>query len=393
MSSIMPTYNRLPLSFVRGHGAWLYEANDTAYLDALTGIAVTGLGHCHPAVSRAIADQASQLVHCSNIYHIPVQEALAERLCAATGMESVFFCNSGAEANEAAIKLARLYGHQKGVESPVIIVLEHAFHGRTLAALTATGNAAIQTGFGPLVPGFVRIPVNDIGALDRTIQDHPNIVAILAEPVQGEGGVRRLEDAFVHALRDRCTTHNLLLMFDEVQSGNGRTGSYFAYQQLGFEPDVVTTAKGLGNGMPIGACLAKNAAAKVLSAGNHGSTYGGNPLACAAANAVVNTIEEQALAARAPIIRSLILDSMLSALRNHNPIEAITGQGLMIGLAMPDACPEIVTLAVKNQLLLNVTSSKVIRLLPALTLSDDEAVLIGERLAATIDHYTQRDAG
>jgi len=389
----MPTYNRLPLSFVKGRGAWLYEANDTAYLDALTGIAVTGLGHCHPAVSRAIADQASQLVHCSNIYHIPVQEALAERLCAATGMTSVFFCNSGAEANEAAIKLARLYGHQKGIESPEIIVLEHAFHGRTLAALTATGNAAIQTGFGPLVPGFVRIPVNDIGALDRTIQDHPNIVAIFAEPVQGEGGVRRLEDAFVHALRDRCTTHNLLLMFDEVQSGNGRTGSYFAYQQLGFEPDVVTTAKGLGNGMPIGACLAKNAAAKVLSAGNHGSTYGGNPLACAAANAVVATIEEQALASRAPIIRSLILDSMLSALRNTNPIEAVTGQGLMIGLAMPEACPEIVSLAVKNQLLLNVTSSKVIRLLPALTLSDDEAVLIGERLAATIDHYTQRDAG
>ncbi len=393
MSSIMPTYNRLPLSFVRGHGAWLYEANGTAYLDALTGIAVTGLGHCHPAVSRAIADQASQLVHCSNIYHIPVQEALAERLCAVAGMNSVFFCNSGAEANEAAIKLARLYGHQQGIESPAIIVLEHAFHGRTLAALTATGNATIQVGFGPLVPGFVRIPVNNIDALDEAIQKHPNIVAVLAEPVQGEGGVRRLEDAFAKALRDRCTTHNLLLMFDEVQSGNGRTGSYFAYQQLGFEPDVVTTAKGLGNGMPIGACLAKNAAAKVLSAGNHGSTYGGNPLACAAANAVVNTIEEQALAARAPIIRSLILDSMLSALRNHNPIEAITGQGLMIGLAMPDACPEIVTLAVKNQLLLNVTSSKVIRLLPALTLSDDEAVLIGERLAATIDHYTQRDAG
>lgn len=393
MSSIMPTYNRLPLSFVRGHGAWLYEANGTAYLDALTGIAVTGLGHCHPAVSRAIADQASQLIHCSNIYHIPVQEALAERLCAVAGMNSVFFCNSGAEANEAAIKLARLYGHQQGIESPAIIVLEHAFHGRTLAALTATGNATIQVGFGPLVPGFVRIPVNNIDALDEAIQKHPNIVAVLAEPVQGEGGVRRLEDAFAKALRDRCTTHNLLLMFDEVQSGNGRTGSYFAYQQLGFEPDVVTTAKGLGNGMPIGACLAKNAAAKVLSAGNHGSTYGGNPLACAAANAVVNTIEEQALAARAPIIRSLILDSMLSALRNHNPIEAITGQGLMIGLAMPDACPEIVTLAVKNQLLLNVTSSKVIRLLPALTLSDDEAVLIGERLAATIDHYTQRDAG
>lgn len=389
----MPTYNRLPLSFVRGHGAWLYEANGTAYLDALTGIAVTGLGHCHPAVSRAIADQASQLIHCSNIYHIPVQEALAERLCAVAGMNSVFFCNSGAEANEAAIKLARLYGHQQGIESPAIIVLEHAFHGRTLAALTATGNATIQVGFGPLVPGFVRIPVNNIDALDEAIQKHPNIVAVLAEPVQGEGGVRRLEDAFAKALRDRCTTHNLLLMFDEVQSGNGRTGSYFAYQQLGFEPDVVTTAKGLGNGMPIGACLAKNAAAKVLSAGNHGSTYGGNPLACAAANAVVNTIEEQALAARAPIIRSLILDSMLSALRNHNPIEAITGQGLMIGLAMPDACPEIVTLAVKNQLLLNVTSSKVIRLLPALTLSDDEAVLIGERLAATIDHYTQRDAG
>ena len=339
MSSIMPTYNRLPLSFVRGHGAWLYEANDTAYLDALTGIAVTGLGHCHPAVSRAIADQASQLIHCSNIYHIPVQEALAERLCAVAGMNSVFFCNSGAEANEAAIKLARLYGHQQGIESPAIIVLEHAFHGRTLAALTATGNATIQVGFGPLVPGFVRIPVNNIDALDEAIQKHPNIVAVLAEPVQGEGGVRRLENAFAKALRDRCTTHNLLLMFDEVQSGNGRTGSYFAYQQLGFEPDVVTTAKGLGNGMPIGACLAKNAAANVLSAGNHGSTYGGNPIACAAANAVVNTIEEQALAARAPIIRSLILDSMLSALRNHNPIEAITGQGLMIGLAMPDACP------------------------------------------------------
>lgn len=393
MSSIMPTYKRLPVQFVRGQGAWLYDANDTAYLDALTGIAVTGLGHCHPAVSAALAKQAQTLMHCSNLYHIPTQEVLAETLCRIAGMDAVFFGNSGAEANEAAIKLARLYGHQNGIESPTIIVLEHAFHGRTMATLTATGNAAVQKGFEPLVPGFIRVPAGNIEAI-AALANNVNIVAVLAEPVQGEGGVRRLNDDYLRGLREQCDRNNWLLMFDEVQSGNGRVGTYFAYLGLNFKPDVVTTAKGLGNGVPIGACLAQGKAAKVLGAGNHGSTYGGNPLASAAAMAVINTIEQDNLTQRVPIIRKLISESLYQQSQAATDlIKTESGQGLMLGFVMSQDCPELVSLALEQKLLINVTAGNVVRLLPALTLTDDEAILIGERLAGVIDTYARQLKG
>lgn len=393
MSSIMPTYKRLPVQFVRGQGAWLYEANDNAYLDALTGIAVTGLGHCHPVVSEALAKQAQTLMHCSNLYHIPAQEVLAENLCRIAGMDAVFFGNSGAEANEAAIKLARLYGHQKGIDTPCIVVLEHSFHGRTMATLTATGNAAVRKGFEPLVPGFIRVPAGDIDAIAALTND-PNIVAVLAEPVQGEGGVRRLSEDYLRGLRAHCDNNNWLLMFDEVQSGNGRVGTYFAYLGLDFKPDVVTTAKGLGNGVPIGACMARGKAAQVLGAGNHGSTYGGNPLASAAAMAVITTIEQDNLIQRVPVIRKLITESLhQNSQAAQDLIQSESGQGLMLGLVMRQDCPELVSLALKHKLLINVTAGHVVRLLPALTLTDDEATLIGERLAGVIDAYAEQVKG
>jgi acetylornithine/N-succinyldiaminopimelate aminotransferase len=389
----MPTYKRLPVQFVRGQGAWLYDSKGEAYLDALTGIAVTGLGHCHPAVSEALARQAQTLMHCSNLYHIPTQEALADTLCRIARMDAVFFGNSGAEANEAAIKLARLYGHQKGIESPCIIVLEHSFHGRTMATLTATGNAAVQKGFEPLVPGFIRVPAGDLDAI-AALANNPNIVAVLAEPVQGEGGVRRLDDDYLRGLRAHCDSNDWLLMFDEVQSGNGRVGTYFAYLGLNFMPDVVTTAKGLGNGVPIGACLAQGKAAKVLGAGNHGSTYGGNPLACAAAMAVVTTIEQDNLTQRVPVIRNLISESLYQHSQAAKElITAESGQGLMLGFVMTQDCPELVSLALEHKLLINVTAGKVVRLLPALTLTDNEAALIGARLAGVIDTYAQQLKG
>jgi len=388
-SSIMPTYKRLPVAFNRGEGAWLYDTEGNAYLDALTGIAVTGLGHCHPNVTRAIAEQAERLVHCSNLYQIPTQEALASKLCDLATMEAVFFCNSGAEANEAAIKLARLYGHQKDIGTPKIIVLENAFHGRTMASLTATGNTSIQQGFGPLLDGFLRVPANDINAIAAHTGD-AEIVAILLEPIQGEGGVRRLNDDYLSAVRSICDNNDWLLMFDEVQSGNGRTGTYFAYQTLPFIPDVVTTAKGLGNGVPIGACLAQGKAARVLGAGNHGSTYGGNPLACAAALAVIETLESLDLMARVPVIRDRILKSVETHCQAWPLVKAVTGKGLMIGLVMPETCAELVSIALEHKLLINVTAGTVVRLLPALTLEDHEADMIGERLANAIDQYANQ---
>ena len=290
MSALMQTYARLPVTFSHGEGVYLYDTDGRRYLDAISGIAVNGLGHAHPAVTAAIREQADKLVHTSNLYRIEVQEQLAEKLCAVAGMDNCFFGNSGAEANEAAIKLARLYGHQRGVVKPSIVVLEDAFHGRTLATLSATGNRKIQAGFEPLVAGFIRAPRNDIQALQQIAANNPGVVAILAEPIQGEGGVNPLSTEFLQAMQDICREREWLLMLDEVQTGNGRTGHYFAYQGLGITPDVVATAKGLGNGVPIGACLARGKAAQVLGAGHHGSTYGGNPLVCAAALAVVNTI-------------------------------------------------------------------------------------------------------
>ena len=296
-SALMPTYARQPIAFEKGLGVWLYDSNGQAYLDALTGIAVCGLGHAHPVIAQAIAEQAATLVHTSNLYQIPLQEALGQALRDVSGMELCFFSNSGAEANEAAIKLARLFGHQKNIAEPAILVMENSFHGRTLATLSATGNKKVQIGFEPLVQGFVRVPFDDISAIEQAIANNPNIAAILVEPIQGEGGIRIPKNGFTYLeqLRAVCDKHNLLLMLDEIQTGNGRTGKYFAYQHTTIKPDVVTTAKGLGNGFPIGACLVQGKATHLFKAGNHGSTYGGTPLACRAALTVVQLLQQGAI--------------------------------------------------------------------------------------------------
>ena len=312
MSALMETYARLPVTFSHGEGVYLYDNEGSRYLDGIAGIGVNALGHAHPAVTGAIVEQASRLIHTSNLYRIEAQEKLARRLTELTAMDACFFGNSGAEANEAAIKLARLYGHNKNIRKPTIVVMEGAFHGRTLATLTATGNRKIQAGFEPLVAGFTRAPLNDIDALQQIAANNPEVVAVLVEPIQGEGGVVPANPDYLQQVRALCDRQGWLMMLDEVQTGNGRTGTYFAFQALGFTPDVVTTAKGLGNGVPIGACLARGDAATVFCAGNHGSTYGGNPLACATALAVINTLVNEDLLANASAMGQLITDEIIS---------------------------------------------------------------------------------
>lgn len=388
---LMNTYGRIPVAFERGEGAWLYDTQGNKYLDALSGIAVCGLGHAHPTVTDAIRQQAGRVIHCSNIYHIPLQTELAQELCQVSGMDRVFFGNSGAEANEAAIKLARLYGHQKGVDVPSIIVMDGAFHGRTIATLTATGNRKVQAGFEPLLAGFVRAPFNDILAIRNIAESNANVVAILVEPVQGEGGVTPIDADYLKQLREVCDAKGWLLMLDEIQTGNGRTGSYFAYQEFGVIPDVVTTAKGLGNGFPIGACLARGVAAEVLQPGNHGSTFGGNPLACAVGLAVVRTITSQNLAARAKELGNRILDGFRDSLQGADYIKEIRGMGLMIGIEFIHPCPELVPLAKTQGLLINVTSDRVIRLLPPLIMTDDEADHLVNSLTKLIKVYAGDD--
>ena len=373
MSALMQTYARLPVTFSHGEGVYLYDTQGRRYLDGLSGIAVNGLGHAHPAVTAAIRDQADKLVHTSNLYRIEIQEQLATALTQVAGMERCFFGNSGAEANEAAIKLARLYGHRRGVTKPAIVVLEGAFHGRTLATLSATGNRKIQAGFEPLVAGFIRAPRNDVEALRHIAKNNPDVVAILAEPIQGEGGIQVLSTEYLHAAREICDQQDWLLMLDEVQTGNGRTGTYFAYQGLDFSPDVVTTAKGLGNGVPIGACLARGDAAEVLGAGQHGSTYGGNPLVCAAGLAVVNAIHDQQLCANASAMGQLITTTLLADSEAAAQISEIRGRGLMLGIELRRDCGELVEQALAAGLLINVTAGNTIRLLPPLTINELEA--------------------
>ncbi len=387
MSALMPTYSRLPVTFTHGEGCYLFDTQGKRYLDGLCGISVTNLGHAHPAVTTAIQEQAGRLLHTSNLYQIGAQEELAQKLADITGMESCFFGNSGAEANEAAIKLARLYGHQRGVKRPSIIVLEDAFHGRTLATLSATGNRKIQAGFEPLVSGFLRAPRNDIEALRQIAANNPDVVAVLAEPIQGEGGIRPLDTDYLLALRELCNQQNWLLMFDEVQTGNGRTGTYFAYQSVGLTPDVVTTAKGLGNGVPIGACLARGAAAGVFAPGHHGSTYGGNPLACAAALAVVNTVIDENLGQQATERGQLIRDSLMAALDDDSAVVEIRGRGLMLGIELTRDCGELPAAALAKGLLINVTAGNTIRLLPPLIISRDESLELGRSVAALINEF------
>ena len=372
-NALMTTYARLPITFEKGEGCWLWDTDGKKYMDAVSGIAVCNLGHAHPAVTRALCDQAGKLVHTSNLYGIANQQALGEKLSALAGMDSVFFCNSGAEANEAAIKLARLYGHRKGIDNPTVVVMENSFHGRTLATLSATGNRKVQAGFEPLVKGFLRVPYNDLEAIENVAKHHPEVVAVLVEPVQGEGGVNVPQDKYLSAVRVLCDKHNWLMMLDEIQTGMGRTGRPFAYQHEEFRPDVMTLAKGLGNGMPIGACLARDEAAELFQPGNHGSTFGGNPLACAAALAVIETLQEQQLASRAEELGLRMLTALELALGDQEYITDIRGLGLMIGIELDRPCAELVGMAMERGLLINVTNGNTIRLLPPLVLSDDDA--------------------
>ncbi|EAT13149.1 acetylornithine aminotransferase [Oceanobacter sp. RED65] len=386
--AIMNTYGRLPVTFSHAKGAYVYDDKGNSYLDALSGIAVCGLGHAHPAVTQAICEQADNLVHVSNLYGINRQNELAEKLTKISGMDNVFFSNSGAEANEAAIKIARKYGNEKGVELPTILVAENAFHGRTMATLTATGNKNAQAGFGPLLDGFERVPYNDLEAAKKAIEKNPNIVAVLIEPVQGEGGVTAGLDDYLTGLRKLCDQNDLLYMLDEIQTGNGRTGQYFAYQHYNWKPDVVTTAKGLGNGVPIGACLAKGKAAEVLQPGSHGSTYGGNPLACSAGCAVIDTITSANLCERVQALGERIRHQLQSHLDNQQVTE-YRGKGLMIGIVLntDEACGAIMKMALDEGLLLNVTAGNVVRLLPPFILTDEQADTVAEKTANVIKAF------
>jgi acetylornithine/N-succinyldiaminopimelate aminotransferase len=387
MTHLMQTYGRLPVTFVRGEGAWLWDTDGRKYLDALAGVAVCGLGHSHPAITNAICDQAGKLIHTSNWYRIDLQEKLSAELCRLAGMETVFFGNSGAEANEAAIKLARLYGHKKKILNPAIIVTEGSFHGRTLATLSATGNRKIQAGFEPLVTGFNRVPYNDLAAVALVGENNKDVVAVLVEPITGEGGIGIPDAGYLAGLRKICDERGWLLILDEIQTGMGRTGTWFACQHEGVIPDVMTLAKGLGNGMPIGACLARGAAAGVFQAGNHGSTFGGNPLACRVGLAVIDVIEKTGLPARAGKLGTRMLSGFREALAGVVGVKDVRGKGLMLGIELDRPCRELLTLAFAKGLLINVTAENVVRLLPPLILSDAEADQIVRDLSALVRDY------
>jgi acetylornithine aminotransferase len=385
----MNTYARLPVSFARGEGVWLWDNEGRRYLDGLSGIAVNTLGHAHPRFTKALHEQIDTLIHCSNVYQINGQNQLADKLCSLTGMQEVFFCNSGCEANEAAIKLARLFGHNRGIESPDIIVMEKAFHGRTMATLSATGNRKVQAGFEPLVTGFVRVPYNDLEAIHHVAQHNGNVVAVLVEPIQGEGGIRTLDIEYLQQLRKICDQHNWLLMLDEVQCGIGRTGKWFAYQHAGILPDVMTLAKGLGSGVPIGACLAAGQATGTFGPGNHGSTFGGNPLACAAGLATLNIVEHDQLLSHAEQLGQFIRQGLSDALREVAGFVEVRGQGLMIGIELDRPCGELVKSALARGLLINVTADTVVRLLPSLVMSQTEAQQLLDILCPLITDFLQ----
>jgi len=383
-SSVMDTYARLPVTFTHGKGVHLFDTDGRRYLDALCGLAVTGLGHAHPRITDAVGAQAGRLIHTSNLYQVAAQATLADRLAALSGMERAFFGNSGAEANEAAIKIARLYGHGRGVKTPTIIVMDGAFHGRTMATLTATGSRKVQAGFEPLLTGFVRAPFDDVAAVEAIADNNDEVVAVLVEPVQGEGGILVPKADYLVRLRQICDTRGWLLMLDEVQTGNGRTGRFFAYQHTPILPDMVTTAKGLANGVPIGVCLARGEAARVFKPGNHGSTFGGNPLACAAASAVLDTLRDDGLIERAARLGTRMLERLQSALAGNNRVVAIRGHGLMFGIELSAPCGALVRKALARGLLINVTHERVVRLLPPLILSDAEADEIVDGVVALV---------
>jgi len=394
MSHLMNTYARLPIGFVRGEGVWLWDSRGKRYLDGVSGIAVNTLGHAHPRLVEALTEQVRTLIHTSNLYQVPKQEELAARIVGLAHMDKAFFCNSGAEANEAAIKLARLYGHQKGIDNPTIIVMEKSFHGRTMATLSATGSRRVQAGFEPLLGGFARVPYNDLDAVAQVAGHNKNIVAVLVEPIQGESGIRvplPLPD-YLRGLRRICDEHGWLLMLDEVQCGIGRTGRWFAHQYSGITPDVMTLAKGLGSGLPIGACLGAGAAADIFKPGTHGSTFGGNPLACVAALTTLAIIEEENLMAYALKLGEFIRDRLAQVLVGVKDVVQIRGEGLMIGIELAQPCGDIVETALEQGLLVNVTAENVIRLLPALVMQQAQAQQLVEGLSRVIVDFSRQAA-
>ncbi len=379
MSHLMTTYARQEVAFTHGVGCRLYDEAGKSYLDGIAGIAVNTLGHAHPRVVKAIAEQSARLIHVSNLYQIREAEALADRLAELAKMDDVFFCNSGCEANEAAIKIARLYGHHRGVDSPMIIVMEQAFHGRTLATLSATGSRKVQAGFEPLVTGFVRVPFGDIAAIEQVAVRNPNVVAVFFEPIQGEGGIRVASTEFMQRVRQVCDQQRWLMILDEVQCGIGRTGRWFAHQHADIRPDVMSLAKGLGSGVPIGACLTTGAAAGVFKPGNHGSTFGGNPLACVAGLTTLDVVGTENLVEHAGQLGTSIVSGLRNALADVAGVVEIRGQGLMIGIELDRPCAEIVGAGCDAGILVNVTAERVIRLLPPLIMTSSEA---GELVAA-----------
>jgi acetylornithine/N-succinyldiaminopimelate aminotransferase len=386
---LMSTYKRLPIQFERGEGIWLWDTEHRQYMDALSGIAVCGLGHAHPAVTKAITGQAGKLVHTSNLYGIPLQEQLAERLCTLANMDRVFFSNSGAESNEAAIKIARLFGHSKDIDCPAIIVMENSFHGRTLATLTATGNRKVQAGFEPLVRGFIRVPFNDLDAIRAVAANKSDTVAVLVEPLQGEGGINIPDAGYLEGIRKLCDENDWLMMLDEIQTGMGRTGKWFACQHDDIQPDVITLAKALGNGVPIGACLARGKAAEMMQPGSHGTTFGGNPLACSAALAVLDTMEQEQLVMQAAERGQQLLDGFNMTLQSREGVTEIRGRGLMIGIELDRPCTELVGKALSQGLLLNVTAERVVRLLPPLITTEKQADMIVEQVSDLICRFLE----
>lgn len=388
MTNIMNTYGRQDIAFERGEGSYLWDTNNNKYLDALGGIAVCGLGHAHPDVARAISQQAEKLIHTSNLYRIPAQEKLAAQLCELSGLESVFFSNSGAEANEAAIKIARLFGHNKGIHDPAIIVMETSFHGRTLATLSATGNRKVHAGFEPLVQGFVRVPYNDIDAIRAVAKNAKNVVAVLVEPIQGEGGINIPDNQYLNDIRSLCDQHDWLMMLDEIQTGMCRTGHWFAHQHNSIKPDVMTLAKSLGNGFPIGACIAGPKAADVLKPGNHGSTYGGNPLGCHVASTVIETMQKINADKLAKKMGDYIQNSFREKLKDQSSVIDIRGMGMMLGIQLDRPCGELVASALKQGLLINVTAESVVRLLPPLNFSEAEADTTINIVCQLINEFT-----
>lgn len=391
--ALITTYNPLPVAFTHGKGVWLYDEAGHAYLDGLSGIGVCNLGHAHPDVTQMIQQQAARLLHTSNTFHIKAQEQLALQLTSMTGMSQVFFCNSGAEANEAAIKLARLFGHKKGIETPSIIVMEGAFHGRTLATLSASGGRKVQAGFEPLVPGFIRATFNDIDSIHTIASNRDDVVAVMLEPIQGEGGVLVGDETYLREVAALCEEKNWLLIVDEVQTGNGRTGHLYASMGLNIQPDIITTAKGLGNGVPIGACLMNRRACDLFKPGSHGSTFGGNSLACAVASTVLDVIVRDNICEHAHAMGIKLKDKLNQALGNHPNVRSIRGKGLMVGIEMDRPCLDMRLVGLANRVLFSVTSESVIRLLPPLIIQEEELTELVARLVKTIDTYIQTTSG